>query len=167
MAMLKSIPTISQIDELPVLMRKVIPPEWKDINGHLNIAYYMHLFNDSFIPMLRTWGLEVESGWPQRWGVFDLEHHVWYLREVHVGDEVTLHCRLIARNAKRFHATLFLVNRTRGELSSALEFISTGADLECRTTAALPPQVTQPFDAMLEAHDKLSWICPTSGSRSP
>jgi acyl-CoA thioester hydrolase len=161
------IPTLSQIDELPALLRTRIPPEWQDSNGHLNIRYYMRLYDEVGAPLFETFGIDAQRTRQSRWGLFDLEHHLWYLREIHVGDEVTIHCRLLARTVKRFHGTLLLVNRTRGQLASAMEFLSTCADLDARATAALPPDVAACMDVLIERHHKLSWPVPVSGVMAP
>ena len=114
-----------------------------------------------------TFGIDAQRTRQSRWGLFDLEHHLWYLREIHVGDEVTIHCRLLARTVKRFHGTLLLVNRTRGQLASAMEFLSTCADLDARATAALPSDVAACMDVLIERHHKLSWPAPVSGVMAP
>jgi acyl-CoA thioester hydrolase len=161
------IPTLSQIDELPTLLRTRIPSEWQDSNGHLNIRYYMRLYDEVGVPLFETFGIDAQRTKQSRWGLFDLEHHLWYLREIHVGDEVTLHCRLLDRTVKRFHGTLLLVNRTRGQLASAMEFLSTCADLDARATAALPSDVAARIDVLIERHRKLTWPVPVSGVMAP
>lgn len=160
-------PAISQIDELPVLLRMRIAPEWQDANGHLNIRYYMLLFDQAGGPLFESFGIHPEWRKTSSWSLFDLEHHLWYLRETHVGDEVTVHCRLHQRTAKRFHGTMLLVNRTRDEVASAMEFVATGADLAARTTASIPTAVAERMDAIIEQHRKLAWVAPTSGVMAP
>jgi acyl-CoA thioester hydrolase len=162
-----SIPTLLQIDELPTLLRTRIPAEWQDSNGHLNIRYYMGLYDEAGGPLFETFGIDAQNNQQSRWGFFDLEHHLWYLREIHVGDEVSLHCRLLNRTVKRFHGTLLLVNRTREELASAMEFVATCADREARVTAPLPPDVATRMDALIELHRSLAWPVPQSGVIAP
>jgi acyl-CoA thioester hydrolase len=162
-----AIPTLEQIDELPVLLRERIPLEWEDVNGHVNIQYYMRLYSEAGGPLFEAFGIDPQRDRHSRWGLFDLEHHLWYLNELHVGDDVTLHCRLIGRTAKRFHGTILLVNRTRARLASAMEFLGTGADRELRTTAALPAGVAERIDALIERHRTLTWAFPVSGVIAP
>ena len=98
-----SMPTLAQVDELPVLLEKVIPPEWQDLNGHVNVRHYLELYDAASWPKLAEFGLDASVFLERRQGVFDLEHHLWYLDELHVGDTVTVHWRFIARTLKRFH----------------------------------------------------------------
>ena len=162
-----SMPTVAQIDELPSLMERVIPPEWEDLNGHVNVRHYLELYDAASWPMLAAIGLDEKVFLERRQGLFDLEHHLWYLSELHVGDKVTVHWRFIARSAKRFHGVMFVVNRTRGLLANAFEYVSTGADLEARRTAPLPAEFAAYLDRMIAEHSRLAWPAPVSGVMSP
>jgi acyl-CoA thioester hydrolase len=162
-----SMPTVAQIDELPSLMERVIPPEWEDLNGHVNVRHYLELYDAASWPMLAAIGLDEKVFLERRQGLFDLEHHLWYLSELHVGDKVTVHWRFIARSAKRFHGVMFVVNRTRGQLASAFEYVSTGADLEARRTAPLPAEFAAHLDRMIAEHSRLAWPAPVCGVMSP
>jgi len=53
-----SMPTVAQIDELPSLMERVIPPEWEDLNGHVNVRHYLELYDAASWPMLAAIGLD-------------------------------------------------------------------------------------------------------------
>mgnify|MGYP000085033879 CR=1 FL=1 len=81
-----SMPTMAQVDDLPVLMEKVVPPEWQDLNGHVNVRHYLELYDAASWPMLAALGVDERLFLEQRQGLFDLEHHLWYLDELHVGD---------------------------------------------------------------------------------
>ena len=97
---------------------------------HLLGTIYPHdLTTDAVMEML---GVSADWVRRERTGIFDLEHHIWFQNEVHVGDEVALHIRFTERNAKRVVGLVFLCNETRGELASVIEFLSTGADLDAR-----------------------------------
>lgn len=162
-----SMPTVAQVDELPVLMEKVIPPAWQDLNGHVNVRHYLELYDAASWPKLAEFGLDASVFLERRQGVFDLEHHLWYLDELHVGDTVTVHWRFLARTEKRFHGVMFVVNRTRGRLSSVFEYVSTGADLDARRTAALPPELATRLDELIADDARLAWTPPTCGVMAP
>ena len=91
-------PTISldQLAELPALHRAVIPPEYEDRNGHMNVRWYLALYDkagDAMYPMI---GLTEDYLAASGMGGFDLEHHIWYAAEVHVGDTVAIRLRFLA-----------------------------------------------------------------------
>jgi acyl-CoA thioesterase FadM len=102
----------------------------------------------------------------ERRGLFDLEHHIWYLNEVHVGDEVSLHLRMSARNTKRVLGQVYLINATQDALASVIEFVSAAADLDARRTIPLPDVVASSIDHMLAAVAHLEWPAPASGAIS-
>jgi acyl-CoA thioester hydrolase len=158
-----SMPTLTQIDGLPSVMERVVPPGWLDLNGHVNVRHYLELFDAASWPMLEAFGLGAHTFLEQRQGLFDLEHHLWYLSELHVGATVTVHSRFIARSVKRYHGVMFAVDRTRQRLASVFEYVSSGADLDARRTAPLPPAFAAALDKVIAEHQALSWPAPTCG----
>jgi acyl-CoA thioester hydrolase len=156
-------PTVAQVEELPSLMERRIPSEWQDLNGHVNVRHYLELYDAASWPMLAGFGLDERMFLERRLGLFDLEHHLWYLAEMHVGDVVTVHSRLVNRSVKRFHGVMFVVNRTRGQLASVFEYVSSGADLEARRTSPLPPEFAAELDQQIAAHSRLAWPAPVCG----
>ncbi len=162
-----AMPTVAQVDDLPALMEKVIPAEWQDLNGHVNVRHYLELYDAASRPRLAEFGLDASVFLERRQGLFDLEHHLWYLDELHVGDSVTVHWRFVARTVKRFHGVMFIVNRSRGRLASVFEYVSTGADLAARKTAPLPVEFAARLDALVAEHARLDWPAPACGVMAP
>jgi len=162
-----TMPTVQQVLELPPLMEQTIPPEWLDLNGHVNVRHYLALYDAASWPMLAAMGLDERTFLEHRQGIFDLEHHLWYLDELHVGDTVTVHWRFVARTVKRFHGVMFIVNRTRQRLASVFEYVSTGADLDARRTAPLPAAFAAEIDRHLARDAQLDWPPPGCGVMAP
>ena len=159
-------PTLAQVDDMPSLIRHQIPAQWQDSNGHVNVQYYLTLYDRGGWPLLESLGIDVARSKQRKYGFFDLEHHVWYLKEIHVGDAVTVHCRLVERGPKRLHGVMFIANRTRAQLASVMEFLSSAADLEARKTAEIPPQVAARIDSMLLTQHRYAWPVPLCGAMS-
>ena len=95
-------PTVAQVRELPELCRIAVPRDWEDINGHVNVQYYLRMYDLTAVPMLEALGIDEDWVRRERIGLFDLEHHIWYLDEIHVGHEVTAHVRF-ARAQRQAH----------------------------------------------------------------
>ena len=85
------LPTISleQLASLPEIYRLVIPPEYEDRNGHMNIRWYLVIYDEAGDAMYPLIGLTDQYFATSGMGGFDLEHHIWYRSEVRVGDTVT------------------------------------------------------------------------------
>ena len=160
-------PSVDQVRELPALLEMTIPPAWQDLNGHVNVQHYLGIYDRSGWPLMEWLGIDESRFKVDRTGFFDLEHHVWYLAEMHVGDVVTAHTRFYGRSAKRFHGAMFIVNKTRGSLASVLEFVTTGANLETRRSAALPADVAERVSRLIAIHAELAWPGPRCGAIAP
>jgi acyl-CoA thioester hydrolase len=162
--MARVMPSVSDVQQLPAQLVQRVPPEWQDRNGHVNVLHYLDLYDRASWPLLASLGVDERYFSERRRGLFDLEHHVWYLSELHVGEEVGVHLRFMARNAKRLHGAMFIVNRSRGVLASAFEYLSTGADLDTRRTAPIPDDFASALDRVIAEHRVLPWDAPTCGS---
>ncbi len=156
-------PTVEQVQALPLLLRKVIPPEYEDMNGHMNIQHYLGLYDEAGMPFFAQFGMDDSYFSVDRKGIFDLEHHLFYLAEIHIGDTVTVHSRLIARTEKRLHGIWFIVNETRNQVSNSFEYVTSHADLEKRRTAPFPLALAKQFDAVIAEQSLLDWDAPVCG----
>jgi acyl-CoA thioester hydrolase len=149
--------------DLPVQLRMAIPPEWEDRNGHVNVQFYVALYE------LGGWVVLEQAGVDEAWfeqrniSVFDLEHHVRYRSEVLTGDEVLTYNRLLSRNDKSFHGMYFIVNQTRGRLAATLEYVSACVDMRTRRIAPFPEALAAILDGVLEKHKALGWAAPVCG----
>jgi acyl-CoA thioester hydrolase len=162
----RAFPTVAQVLQLPSLTIRTVPPGWQDMNGHVNVRHYLEIYDEAsrpLLPVLGLVGLEGDGGQ----GLFDLEHHIAYLAELHVGDQVSAHLRVVGRNAKRFHGVMFIVNHTRRQLASTLEFISSAADLAARRTMPLPDGAARWLDEAIAAQARLDWPAPLCGVMAP
>lgn len=161
-----TLPTLEQITALPLIYRASIPEHYRDMMGHMNIRWYLELYDEAGIPMFDLFGLSERHYRDNRAGGFDLEHHIHYLNEVHIGDSVACYGRLLDRSAKRLHYMLFMVNESRNLLASTFECVNSYADLTTRRTAPYPADIVAQMDAMLAVHQGLKWTPPVCGSMS-
>jgi len=159
-----AMPTIDQIRQLPRLLQITVPAAWRDINGHVNVQHYTALYDDAGWPLFTSIGIDAQRIEREGIGYFDLEHHTWFLAEMHVGDTVSAYTRLLALSTKRIHGVTFIVNDSRAALASALEFVSTAADLRTRRTAPVPADVAARVRSLIEAQERLDWAAPRSGA---
>ena len=154
---------LDKITALEPIYRVTVPEDFKDENGHMNVRHYLAVFDDAGYPMMEKIGITWEYHEQNNTGGFDLEHHIHYLNEVHIGDEIVVYARFIARSAKRVHYLMFMVNATRGKLASIFECVNSFADMSLRRTAPYPPEIAEKLDALVEAHQTLDWDAPISG----
>ncbi|MEZ4671755.1 MAG: thioesterase family protein [Anaerolineae bacterium] len=161
-----TVPELEQIVALPLVYRASIPERYRDMMGHMNIRWYLELYDEAGLFFFEGFGLTEQHYRSRGAGGFDLEHHIHYVNEVHIGDNVAFYGRLLDRSAKRLHYMLLMVNETRKLVASTFECVNSYADLTTRRTAPFPPEITAQIDGMLVAHQALSWSVPVCGSMS-
>ena len=159
-------PTATQLERLPVLARVQVPPDWEDLNGHVNVQHHLGMYNETSDAMLRLLGVSEDWVRDEQVGLVDLEHHIWFRRELHVGDAVTLHLRITGLNERRVQGVMFLLNVADGEVASAIEFLSIAVDLAARRAIPLPAGIHGRLVELLREHAALGWPAPGCGSIS-
>jgi len=154
---------LEKITALDPIYSLTVPKDFEDENGHMNVRHYMSVFDDAGYPMMEAVGINWTRHTAENTGGFDLEHHIHYLNEVHIGDEVVVYARLISRTAKRVHYIMFMVNITRNTLAALFECVNSFADMSIRKTAPYPPDIAAKMDALVAQHQALDWDAPLCG----
>jgi acyl-CoA thioester hydrolase len=157
-------PSPQQVRQLPVQLSMVIPPEWEDRNGHVNVQYYLKLYELGGYEVLNDDDFGIELLQNHNFGLFDFEHHLFFRAEMHVGDKVSTYNRLLALNHKRMQGMYFIVNDTRDQLACCIEYLSAGVDLASRRTAVFPEDIHCGLERQLKRHQALDWPAPVSGA---
>jgi acyl-CoA thioester hydrolase len=160
-------PSLEQVRELPVQLEYVIPPEWEDRNGHVNVQYYLALFELGGWKVLEEIGVDEDWFNRHRYSFFDLEHHLHYLAEIGIGDRVTTYNRIVGKSDKRFHGLYLVVNESRERLAATLEYVSNGVDMGARRSAPMPGELSRGLEKLCERHRALSWEPPLCGLIKP
>ncbi len=148
----------------PPCLRMTVPDSWRDDNGHMNVRWYIAIFDDASDVLHADLGLTPEFHREHHSGTFDLEHHVQFLSEVLPAEQVAVYVRYVAQSAKRLQYVMFLVNETRGKLAATLECLNAFADLRIRRTAPWPESAAALIAAGVARSDSLDWPPPLSGA---
>lgn len=155
---------LADLETLPAYHRKTIPSDFLDIMGHMNIRWYFDLFAKSGRKFFTAHGLDETYFQGGNFGVFTLKQFIQYFAEVHAGQTVVVHTRLIGRSDKRFHFVHFMVNETTTQLAATFEALITHADLKLRRAAPMPAHIAKRFDATLAKDEILDWPAPVCGA---
>jgi len=162
-----NVPSVDDIRQLPAHLSMAVPPEWEDRNGHVNVQYYQTLYELGGWQILE--GIEINERYlaARHAGIFDLEHHTHYLTEIHVGETVSVHNRMLGRNDKLFHGIFFIVNDTNQQLACTIEYLSIYVNLQVRHTELFPKDMALRLDKLLHDHNALNWQAPVCGLMNP
>jgi acyl-CoA thioester hydrolase len=155
------------LSSLPVTHRAVIPEAYLDEMDHMNVMWYTHLFTEAAGGLFQLVGLTREHFAAHRTGSFALAQHFRYLKEVRVGQHVTLRSRVLGRSARRWHSIHFMMIDELDVLAATSEGVSTYVDMTVRRSAPMPPVVTHAIDRLLAEHTSLDWDAPVCGAMSP
>ena len=155
------------LSSLPVTHRAVIPEDFIDGFGHVNVMWYTHLFTEGAGGLFRLVGLTREHFTANRAGSFALAPHFRYLKEVRLGQHVTLRGRVLGRSAKRWHMIHFMTIDEPDMLAATAEVVSTYLDMTVRRSAVMPAVITDAIDRLLTEHASLDWDAPVCGAMKP
>jgi acyl-CoA thioester hydrolase len=133
--------------------RDVVRPEWIDHNQHMNMGYYLVVFDLATDEFLAWVGLD--SAHRRQHGVttFCLEAHVTYHREVRAGDPLRFTTLLLGHDAKRIHYIHAMHHATEGYLAATNELMSLHVSLATRRAAPMAAAVLARLAQIQAAHD--------------
>ena len=116
----------------------VVLPEWIDSNGHLNLAYYVVIFDLATDALYDALGIGTAYRKATGYSCFTAETHTIYEREVHVGDKVLVKAWLLGADAKRVHYLHEMFHVDSGERSAVQELMALHIDMGIRRVAPFP-----------------------------
>lgn len=158
---------ISKLEALPLYHRETIPSDYLDVMGHMNIRWYMALYDKAAWNFFASFGMNEEYYLKTQAGGFALKQFIRYLAEVRVGETVTVRTRLLGRSKKRIHFMHFMINETTRLLASSMEILGTHANMKIRRTSPFPPGLSTRLDAKLAQDQRLDWETPVCGIIQP
>ena len=164
-ACVRTLPTYDEARLLLAAPTTTVPPAYGDGNGHLNVRHYVGIFDDAEWVLFDAFGAGHEASDAGVAGMFALEAHLTYRREVLVGDEVAVHVRLHERSEKLLHLVSYLVNHTRQEVAASMEALEGYVDYRTRRVSPFPASSAEAIDAQI-ARDSGLWRPELSGSIS-
>ncbi len=126
----------------------VVRPEWIDSNRHMNLAYYVVVF-DLATDALYT-ALNIGDAYRAATGFscFTAETHTLYEREVHLGDRLRVRSWLLGADTKRVHYFHEMFHGESGERSAVQELMALHIDMGIRRVAPFP---AEPYAALQKA----------------
>ena len=137
-----------------------VRPEWIDENGHMNMAYYVVVF-DAAIDRLRD---AIGLGSPYRQstlhGTFAVESHLIYKAELLLGDEMQVSTQILAADSKRIHLA-HEMRRVDGAVAAQQEVMLLHVNLQTRRVVPFLPGAAETVAAAVQAHAALpspDWV---------
>lgn len=131
------------------LHEQTVLPEWIDNNDHMNVAYYVLIFDNSLDILLDEIGLTRAYRKASNCTVYVLETHVCYLQEVKKGDPLSIFVRVLDCDEKRMHLFFEMRHRDDGFLAATSEQMVMHLDRAgpAPKAAAMPAAMQQALNA--------------------
>ncbi|MFL2853098.1 MAG: thioesterase family protein [Candidatus Pelagibacter sp.] len=115
------------------LNSKKIIKDWTDYNGHMNVAYYVLIFDLFGAEVLMDkFNMGEESAKTTKKSTMVVESHITYNQEVKEGDEVDVNLLYFDHDKKRLQYKLEMIHKEKKFLASTIEILSLYIDLDQR-----------------------------------
>ncbi len=137
----------------------IVRPEWIDANGHMNLAYYVVVFDLATDALFDA--LDIGADYRRRAGraVFAVETNTLYERELRVGERMRVATQMLGADAKRLHLAHEMF--AAGARCAVQELMFVYVDLAARAGAAFPPDAAARVAEGVAAHTGLprpDWV---------
>ena len=117
------------------ISNQIIKKEWIDYNNHMNMAYYVLVFDVVWEIILKKFQMGENSAKTNNMSTMVVETHTTYNNEVKLGDEVEINLTFFDHDKKRLHYKMEMVEKSSKKLSATLEMLSLYMDLKKRKVA--------------------------------
>ena len=115
-----------------LLTTKKIIKEWTDYNGHMNLSYYILVFDMGAEIILSKFKMGEHSAKTEKKSTMVVETHTTYNQEVKEGDLVDVFLSHFDHDNKRLHYKLEMYDKVKSTLSATTEVLSLYIDLNVR-----------------------------------
>ena len=136
-------------------------PGWIDSNDHMNLAYYVVLFDHATDAIYDAFGLG--PGYKARTGcgTFAAESHNLYEQELRLGERVRVATWVLGADAKRLHLAHEMYRLSDNARAATQELLYLHVDLTRRRVTPWPALVAEKLQAFVTRHAgfaRPSWV---------
>ena len=141
-----------------------VRPEWIDINGHMNVAYYVLAFDLGVDALWARAGITEEYIATRNLSTFAVESHITYQAELKEGDPYRVTTQVLAVDDKRVHQFQSLYHGEDGYLAATAEWLNLHVDLGTRRVSPFPDEIRSAFIAVAKMQHGMP-VPPEAGKR--
>jgi acyl-CoA thioester hydrolase len=128
-------------------------PAWIDVNRHVNVAWYDHVFDIAETALIAAYGIDDDYIRANGRTIFRLEKRIRYERELLDGDNLRVESRIVSNDERLLTHLHELLNLTKGVRAATAEYVSIHFDLAKRKSARITdPLVLEPLRELAASH---------------
>ena len=129
--------------------RKIIK-EWIDYNGHMNMTYYVLIFDQAWENILNKFQMGGENAEESKRTTMVVETRTTYDSEVKEGDEVEVYVSYFDHDKKRLHLKCEMYEKKTKKLSATMENLSLYIDLDKRKVTEFEDEKVKIMDEFID-----------------
>ena len=131
------------------IANQIIKKEWTDYNNHMNMAYYVLVFDQLWEIVLAKFKMGEQSAKTTQKSTMVVETHTTYNNEVKEGDEVEVNLTFFDHDKKRMHFKMEMIEKSSKKLSATLEMLSLYIDLSKRKVSEFEEEKVKLMDKFI------------------
>ena len=138
---------------MPVLLTtKKIIKEWTDYNNHMNLSYYILVFDMGAEIILSKFKMGEHSAKTTKKSTMVVETHTTYNQEVNEDDEVDVSLTYFNHDNKRLQYKLEMYDKIKNVLSATTEVLALYIDLNKRKVTEFENEKIKIMDEFIDEH---------------
>ena len=132
------------------LSSQKIIKDWIDYNDHMNVAYYLLIFDKFGADNLnRMFKMGEESAKSTGMSTMIVETNITYNQELKLGDEVDINLLYFDHDKKRLQYKIEMINKKEGYLASTFEALALYVDLNTRKVSEFEEEKLKIMDEFI------------------
>ena len=135
--------------------RESVCAEWVDYNGHMNVAYFVLVFDHATDTFLDHVGLDESYRAETNNSVFVVEAHVTYDQEVLEGASLRVTTQILDIDDKRLHLFHRMYAGESDDLLATNELMILHMDMDIRRSAPFPKKALAHFKRLNQEHEAI------------
>ena len=137
-----------------------VRPDWIDSNDHMNLAYYVVLFDEATDAIYAELGMRPGYKAATNCGTFAVETHILYASELRLGDRVRVVSHVLGADSKRLHLAHEMLRLSDGRRAAAQEIMFLHVDLGTRRVCPWPEAIQSRMAEARQAHAPMlpDWV---------
>ena len=117
--------------------------EWTDYNNHMNLSFYILVFDKAAEKILSKFNMGEEAAIKTKRSTMVVETHTTYNNEVKEEDDVDVYLSYCDHDKKRLHYKLEMYEKSKNVLSATTEVLALYINLDLRKVAEFEKEKIQ------------------------
>ena len=128
--------------------------EWTDYNNHMNLSFYILVFDKAAEKILSKFNMGEEAAIKTKRSTMVVETHTTYNNEVKEDDNVDVYLTYCDHDKKRLHYKLEMYEKSKNVLSATTEVLALYINLELRKVAEFEKEKVLIIDKFIDENNQ-------------